>query len=298
MPLRQEFDLYARIRPSQAYPGRAHALSPRPTSWSSGWRARTCTRASSTAVGEAATRELRELIRAHERHGASGRTRRSRSSGSRAARCRRLVEAFEYAAENGRRKVTAVHKANVMKQSDGRVPRGRAERSRAEHPEVEFDDRRVDSLCCELALRPGDFDVLVMPLFYGDFVSDLGAGLVGGLGMAPGRQHRRRLRDLRGGARHRAEAQGRNRVNPFAMILSGVMMLRHVGEAEAADRVERAIGRSSARESTVTYDLKPSGTTDRRSGPPKSRRQWWKRWGPLTTMLALDSLKMPARFQS
>jgi len=180
--------------------------------------------------------------------------------------CRRLMRrAFAYAASNGRRKVTAVHKANVMKESDG-VFLDAAREVAAEHPEIEFDDRRVDSLCCELAIRPGDFDVLAMPLFYGDFVSDLGAGLVGGLGMAPGVN----LGDdcaifeaVHGTApRHK----GANRVNPFALMLSGVMMLRHLGEAEAADRLERAVAEVLREGRAVTYDLTPSRDHERAAG--------------------------------
>jgi isocitrate dehydrogenase (NAD+) len=168
-----------------------------------------------------------------------------------------MRRAFEYAAENGRRKVTAVHKANVMKQTDG-VFLDAAREVAAEHPEIEFDDRRVDSLCCELAMRPGDFDVLAMPLFYGDFVSDLGAGLVGGLGMAPGVNIGDDCAIFEAVHGTAPKHKGQNRVNPFAMILSGVMMLRHLGEDEAAERLERAIAEVVNEGRTVTYDLKKS----------------------------------------
>jgi isocitrate dehydrogenase (NAD+) len=167
-----------------------------------------------------------------------------------------VERAFEYAAEHGRRKVTAVHKANVMKQSDG-VFLEAAREVAGRHPELEFDDRRVDSLCCELAMRPGDFDVLVMPLFYGDFVSDLGAGLVGGLGMAPGVNIGDDCAIFEAVHGTAPKHRGRNRVNPFAMMLSGAMMLRHLGEAGAADRLERAIADVVGDGVAVTYDLKP-----------------------------------------
>jgi isocitrate dehydrogenase (NAD+) len=126
----------------------------------------------------------------------------------------------------------------------------------ADHPDIEFDDRRVDSLCCELAMRPGDFDVLAMPLFYGDFVSDLGAGLVGGLGMAPGVNLGDDCAIFEAVHGTAPKHKGRNSVNPFALMLSGVMMLRHLGEPEAADRLERAIAEIVREGRTVTYDLK------------------------------------------
>ena len=116
-----------------------------------------------------------------------------------------------------------MHKANVIKQSDGLFLEAAREvaREAAEHPEIEFDDRRVDSLCCELAMRPGDFDVLVMPLFYGDFVSDLGAGLVGRARDGARREPRRRLRDLRGRCTARPRStRGANRVEPVRAACS------------------------------------------------------------------------------
>jgi isocitrate dehydrogenase (NAD+) len=253
MPLRLEFDLYAGIRPCKAYPG-VPTRYPETDIVIVRMTHEDLYAGVEYARGEAATDELRELIRRTDGTALpddSAITIKWLSSGA----SRRLVRrAFEYAVERGRRKVTAVHKANVMKESDG-VFLEAAREVAAEYPGVEFDDRRVDSLCCELAMRPGDFDVLAMPLFYGDFVSDLGAGLVGGLGMAPGVN----LGDdcaifeaVHGTApKHR----GANRVNPFAMILSGAMMLRHLGEGEAADRLERAIGAVLSEGRAITYDL-------------------------------------------
>jgi isocitrate dehydrogenase (NAD+) len=257
MPLRLEFDLYAGIRPCKAYPG-VPTRYPETDIVIVRMTHEDLYAGVEYPLGGAATTELRELIARTDGTSLpddSAITIKWLSSGA----CRRLVRrAFEYAIENGRRKVTAVHKANVMKESDG-VFLDAAREVAAEHPEVEFDDRRVDSLCCELAMRPGDFDVLAMPLFYGDFVSDLGAGLVGGLGMAPGVN----LGDdcaifeaVHGTApRHR----GANRVNPLALMLSGVMMLRHLGEAEAADRLEGAVAEVVREGRNVTYDLKPAG---------------------------------------
>ena len=171
---------------------------------------------------------------------------------------RRIVEfAFDYARENGRRKVTAVHKANIMKFTDGlwlRVAREVA----AENPDVEFEDRIVDNLCMQLVGRPEEYDVLVLPNLYGDIVSDLAAGLIGGLGLAPGGNfgtHAAVFEPTHGSAPKYA---GQNKVNPMAMMLSGVMMLRHLGEREAAGRLEAAIAEVIAEGKSVTYDMKPS----------------------------------------
>jgi isocitrate dehydrogenase (NAD+) len=171
---------------------------------------------------------------------------------------RRIVEfALDYARKNGRRKVTAVHKANIMKFTDGlflRVAREVAE----EAGDVEFEDRIVDNLSMQLVQRPEEYDVLVCPNLYGDIVSDLCAGLIGGLGLAPGGNfgtHAAVFEPTHGSA---PKYTGQNRVNPMAMMLSGVMMLRHLDEREAADRVEAAIAAVIAEGKSVTYDMKPS----------------------------------------
>jgi isocitrate dehydrogenase (NAD+) len=171
---------------------------------------------------------------------------------------RRIVEfAFDYARKSGRRKITAVHKANIMKFTDGlflRVAREVAE----ENPDLEFEDRIVDNLSMQLVQRPEEYDVLVCPNLYGDIVSDLCAGLIGGLGLAPGGNfgtHAAVFEPTHGSA---PKYKGQNRVNPMAMMLSGVMMLRHLEEREAADRVETAIAAVIAEGRAVTYDMKPS----------------------------------------
>jgi isocitrate dehydrogenase (NAD+) len=171
---------------------------------------------------------------------------------------RRIVEfAFDYARRNGRRKVTAVHKANIMKFTDGlflRVAREVAE----ENDELEFEDRIVDNLSMQLVQRPEEYDVLVCPNLYGDIVSDLCAGLIGGLGLAPGGNfgtHAAVFEPTHGSA---PKYTGQNRVNPMAMMLSGVMMLRHLDERDAADRVESAIAAVIAEGRAVTYDMKPT----------------------------------------
>jgi len=171
---------------------------------------------------------------------------------------RRIVRAaFEYARANGRRKVTAVHKSNIMKHSDGLFLRVAREVA-PEYGDIEFEDRIVDNMCMQLVQKPELYDVLVMPNLYGDLLSDLCAGLVGGLGVAPGMN----LGD--GGiaifeATHGSapKYKGQDKVNPTAMLLSGVLMLRYLGEREAGERLERAIAKVIAEGVQVTYDLKP-----------------------------------------
>jgi len=170
----------------------------------------------------------------------------------------RIVEAaFDYAERNGRRKVTAAHKANIMKFSDGlflETARKVAER----HPDVQFEDRIIDNLCNQLVSRPEEYDVIVLPNLYGDIVSDLGAGMIGGLGLAPGGNigtHAAMFEATHGSA---PKYKGLNRVNPTALMLSGVLMLRHLGEHVAGDRLEAAIAAVIREGEKVTYDLKPS----------------------------------------
>ncbi|MEO9175067.1 MAG: isocitrate/isopropylmalate family dehydrogenase, partial [Gaiellales bacterium] len=164
--------------------------------------------------------------------------------------------AFEYARKEGRRKVTAVHKANIMKHTDGlflRVARETAE----QYPDIEFEDRIVDNMCMQLVQKPELYDVLVTPNLYGDILSDLCAGLVGGLGVAPGANFGTEAALFEPTHGSSPRYAGQNKVNPAAMILSGVLMLRHVGERDAADRLERAIEAVFAEGKAVTYDMKP-----------------------------------------
>jgi isocitrate dehydrogenase (NAD+) len=168
----------------------------------------------------------------------------------------RIVEAaFAYAKEHGRRKVTAVHKANIMKFTDGlflAVARSVAER----HPAIEFEDRIVDNLCNQLVSRPEEYDLLVLPNLYGDIVSDLGAGMIGGLGFAGGANigtHAAVFEATHGSA---PKYKGLNKVNPTALMLSGVYMLEHLGETDAAAGMERAIAEVIRKGEKVTYDLK------------------------------------------
>lgn len=174
-----------------------------------------------------------------------------------AAAARRVVQrAFEYARATGRSRVTAVHKASVMRFTDGLFLEVAREVA-GQYPEISFDDELVDTVCQRLVVEPGDYDVLVTPMLYGDILSDLGAGLIGGLGLAPGAN----LGDgcavfeaVHGSAPRHA---GRNRANPIALILSGAMLLEHLGEADSARRLRAATAQVVREGRAVSYDLRP-----------------------------------------
>ena len=166
--------------------------------------------------------------------------------------------AFEYALENGRSKVTAVHKANIQKFSDGlflEVARRVAEDYAGSG--VEFEDRIVDNMCMQLVQKPDLYDVLVMPNLYGDILSDLACGLVGGLGVAPGANIGEEIAVFEPTHGSAPKYAGQNRVNPTATILSAVMMLHHLKEHSAAKRLDDAVAAVIAEGDQVTYDLKP-----------------------------------------
>ena len=171
-------------------------------------------------------------------------------------RSRRIVEyAFEYARRCGRRKVTAVHKANIMKATDGlflRVAREVAE----DYPDIAFEDKIVDATCMGLVQDPHSFDVLVCPNLYGDIVSDLCAGLVGGLGMAPGANIGKDIAIFEATHGSAPDIAGKDIANPTAEILSAAMMLDHVGEHEAARRIRDAVRRTLAEGERVTGDVR------------------------------------------
>src|SRR5438046_3062551 len=177
---------------------------------------------------------------------------------TRAASERIARYAFDYAVANGRRKVTAVHKANIMKLSDGLFLESCRTVAEDYAGRVEFEDRIVDNMCMQLVQKPELYDVLVLPNLYGDIVSDLVAGLVGGLGVAPGANIGENgiavFEAIHGSAPKYA---GQNKVNPMALMLAGALMLRHIGERAAGDRLERAIAAVVAIGKDVTYDLKP-----------------------------------------
>jgi len=167
----------------------------------------------------------------------------------------RIVKfAYDYAEREGRKKVTAVHKANIMKYSDGlflRVANEVGER----YPDIETEDRIVDNMCMQLVQKPELYDVIACPNLYGDIISDLCSGLIGGLGMAPGAnigEEHAVFEPVHGSAPKYA---GQNKVNPTALILTSVLMLKHLGEREAADKVFNATADVIAEGKNVTYDL-------------------------------------------
>jgi isocitrate dehydrogenase (NAD+) len=254
--LRKELDLYAQVRPCKSYPGVRSRFEDVDLII-----VRENTEDLYAGIEyEQGTPEAVELIEWIEAHG--GRLR-HRDAGISikpisVTGTRRIFEfAFDYARRNGRRKVTAVHKANIMKFTDGlwlRVAREVA----AENTDIEFDDRIVDNMCMQLVQRPEEYDVLVLPNLYGDVLSDLAAGMIGGLGVAPGGNYGETVAVFEPTHGSAPKYAGMNKVNPIAEMLSGVLMLRHLDERSAADRLEHAIAAVIAEGSSVTYDMKPS----------------------------------------
>jgi isocitrate dehydrogenase (NAD+) len=232
--LRKELELYANVRPARTMAGVESRYSD---------------------VDLIIVRENTEDLYAGVEHMVGADAAESIKIITRAASQRIARYAFEYAVRNGRRKVTAVHKANIMKLSDGLFLES-AQQVAAEYAgRVEFEDRIVDNMCMQLVQKPDLYDVLVLPNLYGDIVSDLAAGLVGGLGVAPGAnigETAAVFEPVHGSAPKYA---GQNKANPTALILSGALMLRHLGETGAADTVESAVREVIAEGTTVTYDL-------------------------------------------
>ena len=164
--------------------------------------------------------------------------------------------AFDYARKMGRKKVTSVHKANIMKFSDGLwldVSRQVAK----DYPDIEFEDRIVDNMCMQLIQKPELYDVIVLPNLYGDIISDLAAGLVGGLGVAPGANIGDKAAIFEATHGSAPKYKGQNKVNPVALILSGTLMLRHLSMMDEADKLENAVAAVIAEGKDVTYDMKP-----------------------------------------
>ncbi len=237
--LRKELDLYACLRPARSIKG---------------------VRSRYEGIDLVVVRENTEDLYAGIEHMVGADAAESIKIITRAASERIVRFAFDYARRQGRHKVTAVHKANIMKLSDGlflRVARDVAE----EYPDIEFEDRIVDNMCMQLVQKPELYDVLVLPNLYGDIVSDLCAGLVGGLGVAPGANigaEAAVFEPVHGSA---PKYTGQNKVNPTALLLSGVLMLQHLGEAEAAERVYAAVAAVIGEGRDVTYDLGGSAGT-------------------------------------
>ena len=254
--LRKELDLYAQVRPCKSYPGVRSRYEDVDLVIV---RENTEDLYAGIEFAEG-TPDAAELIEWLAAHGApvprpdSGISIKPISvSGSRRA----FEFAFDYARRMGRRKLTAVHKANIMKFTDGlwlHTARAVAE----ENPDIEFDDRIVDNMSMQLVQWPEEYDMLVLPNLYGDILSDLAAGLIGGLGVAPGANFGDDVAVFEPTHGSAPKYAGQNRVNPIAQLLSGMLMLRHLEERDAADRLEAAISELIREGESVTYDMKPA----------------------------------------
>jgi isocitrate dehydrogenase (NAD+) len=254
--LRVALDLYASVRPCRWYPGvrsRYEGVDVVVV--------RETTEGSYTGIEvEQGTPETAELIRFIER--TTGTLIREDSglsikAISQSASERIVRFAFAHARTHGRHKVTAGHKANIMKFTDGLFLET-ARRVANEYPDVRFEDRIIDNLAMQLVQRPADYDVLVLPNLYGDIISELCAGLIGGLGVAPGANHGEDCAVFEATHGTAPRYRGLGRANPMALMLSGAMMLRHLGENAAGDRLEAAVADVIAEGRDVTYDLRPA----------------------------------------
>ncbi len=261
--LRQELGLFACIRPCKYYPGvRTFFADQKVDLVIVRENTEDLYAGIEFEAGEPATAELVDHINkvASDRHIKSGREETgisikpiSISGTERIVRC-----AFEYARDNGRKKVTAVHKANIMKYTDGLfLATARKVAEEFAGSGIEFEDRIVDNMCMQLVQKPELYDVLVLPNLYGDIVSDLAAGLVGGLGVAPGLNVGPEGAVFEATHGSAPKYKGQNKVNPTALILSGALMLRYLEEREAADRLEAAVAAVILEGKDVTYDMKP-----------------------------------------
>src|SRR6266567_4422471 len=252
--LRQELELYACVRPIKAYPGARNLRDDLDF---------VIVRENSEDIYigiefEKGTPECRQVL---EEVSTLARKRIRPDSGLSikpisVSGSERIVQfAFDYARQYGRRKMTLVHKANIMKHTDGlflAVGREVAQRN----PDIEFEDRIVDNMCMQLVLRPQEYDLLCCPNLYGDIISDLGAGMIGGLGLAPGANIGTNGAVFEATHGSAPKYTGQNKVNPMAVMLSGVLMLRYLEETAAADVLEKAIANVIALGENVTYDLK------------------------------------------
>ncbi len=252
--LRKSLDLYAQVRPCKTYPGVRSRFEDVDLVI-----VRENTEDLYAGIEfEQGSEDVRELIEWLAAHGGKVRPDSGISikpisiTGT-----RRIVQfAFDYARRNRRRKVTAVHKANIMKFSDGLYLHVAREVA-AENDDIEFDDRIVDNMSMQLVQRPEEYDVLVLPNLYGDVLSDLCAGLIGGLGLAPGGNFGEGIAIFEPTHGSAPKYAGQNKVNPMAQMLSGMLMLRHLEEIDAAAQLESAIAAVIAEGKSVTYDMKP-----------------------------------------
>jgi isocitrate dehydrogenase (NAD+) len=263
--LRRELDLYACVRPCKSYPG-IKTLHDRVDLVIVRENTEDLYAGIEFEKDHEDTARLLELIREYRPGAVFGEHVGISIKPISIERSQRIIEyAFDYARKHKRRRVTAVHKANIMKHTDG-LFLSVAREVAARYPDIEFNDRIVDNMCMQLNLTPQDYDVIVTMNLYGDILSDLCAALVGGLGVAPGANIGRNgamFEAVHGSAPKYA---GQDKVNPTALILSGMLMLRHLNESAAADRLERAVTAVLAEGKDVTYDLRPGRRSEGAAG--------------------------------
>ncbi|MGF7185552.1 isocitrate dehydrogenase (NAD+) [Desulfitispora alkaliphila] len=238
--LRKEFDLYANVRPTKTFAGVENKFE---------------------NIDLIIVRENTEDLYAGVEHMVGKDAAESIKIITREGSTRVVRYAFELARKQGRKKVTAVHKANIMKCSDGLFLEC-CRQVATEYPDIEFDDSIVDAMCMRLVQYPENYDVMVLPNLYGDIVSDLCAGLVGGMGMAPGANIGKDVAVFEPVHGSAPDIAGQNISNPLSTILSGVMMLRHLDEHEKADNIQTAVEAVLAEGKDVTPDLKGTASTD------------------------------------
>lgn len=237
--IRKKLDLYTNLRPAKTFQGS-------PTRFEN--------------IDLVVVRENTEGLYAGIEHLVGDEAAESIKVTTRKASERIVRAAFEYAQRENREKVTAVHKANIMKLSDGLFLEV-AKEVAADYPDIEFDDRIIDNMCMQLVQYPEEYDVLVMPNLYGDVVSDLCAGLIGGLGLTPGANIGDDIAVFEAVHGSAPDIAGEDKANPIALLLSGVLMLRHLGESEAADNIESAVAEVLAAGETLTVDLGGQAST-------------------------------------
>jgi isocitrate dehydrogenase (NAD+) len=239
--LRKELDLYACLRPAFSIPG---------------------TKTKYSDIDLVIVRENTEDLYAGIERMVDDDTAESIKRITRKASERIAKFAFDYARKEGRKKVTAVHKANIMKFSDGLFLEA-SKKVSEDYPDIEFEDRLVDNMCMQLVQKPELYDVLVMPNLYGDILSDLCAGLIGGLGIAPGANIGDELAVFEPTHGSAPKYAGMNKINPTAIILSAALMLKHISEVQAANRIIEAVKEVISEGRYVTYDLGGDSTTSK-----------------------------------
>jgi isocitrate dehydrogenase (NAD+) len=257
--LRQELDLYACVRPCKYYPG-VKSLLKKPEDVDIVIVRENTEDLYAGIEFEKDSDDVKKLI--SDINGLGGKKIREDSAVSikpiSVFGTERIVKfAFDYAKKNNRKKVTSITKSNIMKFTDGLFQQV-SESVAKEYSDVSYEHMLIDNMCMQLVQKPELYDVLVLPNLYGDIISDLGAGLIGGLGVAPGANIGDEIAVFEATHGSAPKYKGMNKVNPTALILSGVMMLRYLGENEAADKLDKAVAEVIKEGKDVTYDFKPS----------------------------------------